>query len=85
MVGIFGGLIKNAAMSAVRQNVRSTVNTRYSTLSLVDVQAYLDFARSKPGQQYFAARNAAFGVAINGAGQALATALTTELAKTCQH
>lgn len=83
MVSIFRGLVKNAAMSAVRQNVRSTVNTRYSTLSLTDVQAYLDFARSRPGQQYFAARNTAFGVAINGAGQALATALTTELAKTC--
>jgi hypothetical protein len=83
MVGIFGGIVKRAAMNSVRDNVRQGLNHRYATLAAEDVDAYLQFARSAPGQQFFAARNQAFGGAISAAGQVLAAALSIEVGKLC--
>lgn len=81
--GVLGGLIKRAAMSAVRDNVRKAIEHRYQTLGPDDIAAYLQFARSAPGQHFFAARNQAYGAAIASAGQVLAAAIGIQLEQTC--
>jgi len=82
--GVFGSVVKRAALETVRENVRKGLNTRYWGLSSDDVNAYLQFAQSSSGAQFFAARNQAFGTAVSSAGQVLAAAIGIEMDKICQ-
>ncbi len=81
--GLLGGVVKKSQMAVVRQSVRSMMNSRYGALSSEELNAYLKFAQSPAGQNYFKSRNEAFSEAASKAGDDVAKLLAQELNKGC--
>jgi hypothetical protein len=82
--GFFAGIVKKALVNAVREGVHNSLSQRYATLPPETLNAYLQFAQSASGQQFFASRNKAIGNGLQTASAALSIALTAQVSEACK-
>jgi uncharacterized protein YdbL (DUF1318 family) len=81
---LLGGVMKKAQLLALRNAVNEAVSTRYASLTPQEQSLYLDFARSRAGQKFFATRTATLTGFAEQAGTALGAQLTPRISEVCK-
>lgn len=81
---LLGGVMKKAQLLALRNAVNDTVSGRYASLTPQEQSLYLDFARSRAGQKFFATRSATLTGFAQQAGTALGAQLTPRISEVCK-
>lgn len=81
---MLAGVIKKNQLAALREGVNSLVRQRYALLSSEDQAAYLEFARSTPGQKFLNARSHVMQDSAQRAGTAISGQLGEEVKKICK-
>jgi hypothetical protein len=82
--GFLAGVVKKAVVNAVHEGVHERLSRNYKTLPPATIDAYLQFAQSATGQQFFNARNQAINNGLIAANAALSAALIEAVSQNCK-